>query len=67
MYIIKIVWQDIIEKFHEKFKAIYFDGNKQKLYFCFDERVDGAKDTWMLIAFVDAILQKVQPGLTTGN
>ena len=63
---IKLSWQSILEKFKKQFDAIYFPRNKQKLYFSFDEHVEGAKDTWMLLAFTDGLLQSLEPTLCGG-
>ena len=64
--IIKISWQDVIELFSTEFSSVFYLNNKQKLYFSFGERVEGAKETWMLIAFADGLLQNLEPEITTG-
>jgi len=56
-------WQDVLEKFKKQFETVYFVNNKQKLYFSYDERVEGAKDTWMLLSFTDGLLQNLEPSL----
>jgi hypothetical protein len=63
---IKISWQDVIELFSTEFSSVFYLNNKQKLYFSFGERVEGAKETWMLIAFADGLLQNLEPEITTG-
>jgi hypothetical protein len=64
---LSISWQSIIDKFSRMFDEVYFVNNKQKLYFSFDERVEGAKDTWMLLAFTDGILQNLEPAICCGK
>jgi len=63
---VKFQWQAIIKLFSEEFASVFTYQNKQKLYFSFDEKVEGAKETWMLLAFADGILQNLEPNLVTG-
>lgn len=63
---VRFTWQSVIKIFAEEFSSVFTYQNKQKLYFSFEEKVEGAMDTWMLLAFVDGILQNLEPTLVTG-
>ena len=63
---VRFTWQSVIKIFAEEFSSVFTYQNKQKLYFSFEEKVEGAMDNWMLLAFVDGILQNLEPTLVTG-
>lgn len=59
-------WADVICAYDVAFRKAFTDTNKQKLYFSFEEKVEGVKDPWMLLSFLDGMLQCLEPFLTPG-
>ena len=59
-------WTDVICAYDFAFRKAFTDANKQKLYFSFEEKVEGLKDPWMLLSFLDGMLQDLEPLLTPG-
>ena len=59
-------WGDVICAYERAFLEVFTDTNKQKLYFSFEEKVEGQKDPWMLLSFLDGMLQGLEPFLTPG-
>ena len=62
---VRFKWEDVTKRYNKEYEKLFHEGNKQKLYFSFHEKVEGPKETWMLLSFVDGILQHLEPHFTS--
>jgi hypothetical protein len=63
---VTLKWADVTALFSEDFLVYITRTNKQKLYFSFDEKIEGPNKPWMLLSFVDGLLLHLEPDQNLG-